>query len=71
MRLAERLVGPNRQEIGAFIAEVVERWDSATLVAKLEGQVGRDLQFIRVNGTIVGGLVGLALYGLSVLIGPA
>lgn len=69
IRLAERLVVPSRQEIGRFIADVVQHWDGATLVAKLESQVGRDLQFIRINGTIVGGLVGLALYGLSHLSG--
>lgn len=69
VHLTERVLVPSRREIGDFIAEVVERWDSATLVAKLEGQVGRDLQYIRVNGTLVGGLVGLALYGLSHLLG--
>lgn len=69
IRLVERLLVPSRDQIGDFIAEVVDRWDSPTLVAKLEAQVGRDLQYIRVNGTVVGGLVGLALYGLSHLLG--
>lgn len=69
IHLTERVLLPNRQEIGDFIADVVARWDSATLVAKLEGQVGRDLQYIRVNGTVVGGLVGLALWGLTHLLG--
>ena len=45
-----------------FIAQVVERWDSATLVNRLELQVGRDLQYIRINGTLVGGLVGLIIF---------
>ncbi|MBI2242115.1 MAG: DUF445 domain-containing protein [Magnetospirillum gryphiswaldense] len=69
IRVVERLLVPSRDAIGDFIAEVVDKWDSRTLVGKLEAQVGRDLQFIRVNGTLVGGLVGLALYGLSHLLG--
>jgi uncharacterized membrane-anchored protein YjiN (DUF445 family) len=55
-------VVPNRAEIGAFVAEVVARWDTPTLVDKLELQVGTDLQYIRINGTIVGGLVGLSIF---------
>jgi uncharacterized membrane-anchored protein YjiN (DUF445 family) len=43
-------------------------WDSKTLVAKLEEQVGSDLQYIRINGTLVGGLVGLALFGITELL---
>ncbi|MBI1181102.1 MAG: DUF445 family protein [Alphaproteobacteria bacterium] len=58
---------PWRREIGGFITEVVRSWDAATLTERAELAVGRDLQFIRVNGTIVGGLVGCGLYLLSVL----
>ena len=68
-RAAERYIIPNRGEIGAFIAGVVARWDSATLVAKLELQVGKDLQYIRINGTLVGGLVGLVIFALSTWLG--
>jgi uncharacterized membrane-anchored protein YjiN (DUF445 family) len=53
---------PNRNEIGKFVAEVVARWDTKTLVDKLELQVGKDLQYIRINGTLVGGIVGLAIF---------
>ena len=60
---------PRRAEIGEFIAGVVERWDTRTLVDKLELQVGRDLQYIRINGTLVGGLVGLIIHALSRLLG--
>ena len=56
---------PNREEIGHFVTEVVERWDTETLVNKLELRVGKDLQYIRVNGTLVGGLVGLIIYTVS------
>lgn len=68
-RAVERMVVPQREEIGNFIAGVVERWDTATLVDKMELQVGRDLQYIRINGTIVGGLVGLAIHAISRLLG--
>lgn len=68
-RAVERMVVPQRAEIGHFIAGVVERWDTRTLVDKLELQVGRDLQYIRINGTLVGGLVGLAIHALSRLLG--
>ncbi len=51
-----------RFEIGAYIERVVQDWDSATLVDRLELQVGKDLQYIRINGTLVGGLVGLLIF---------
>ena len=46
----------------AFMRETVEAWDEDTLVAKLEAEVGADLQFIRINGTLVGGFVGLIIH---------
>ena len=52
-----------------FVADKVKSWDSALMVQKLELSVGRDLQFIRINGTIVGGLVGLAIYCISLWLG--
>ncbi|MEN3953100.1 DUF445 domain-containing protein [Iodidimonas sp. SYSU 1G8] len=58
---------PFRREIGTFITDVVRGWDPKTLTERAELAVGRDLQFIRVNGTLVGGLVGCALYLLSLL----
>jgi len=60
---------PNRAEIGAFVTDVISRWDSATLVERIELYVGRDLQFIRINGAVVGGLVGLAIYAVTRLVG--
>jgi uncharacterized membrane-anchored protein YjiN (DUF445 family) len=63
--LALRTVLPRRAEIGAYIAAVVDKWDTATLVNRLELQVGKDLQYIRINGTLVGGLVGLLIFTLS------
>ena len=54
-----------RFEIGGYIERVVRNWDSSTLVERLELQVGKDLQFIRINGTLVGGLVGLLIFIIS------
>jgi uncharacterized membrane-anchored protein YjiN (DUF445 family) len=64
-QVAQRTIAPRRQQIGQFIASVVAAWDVGSLVEKLELQVGPDLQFIRINGTIVGGLAGLAIYTVS------
>ena len=62
---ALRIIAPRRAEIGAFITQVVERWDTETLVNRIELQVGRDLQYIRINGTVVGGLVGLIIFTVT------
>ncbi|MDY0241284.1 MAG: DUF445 domain-containing protein [Rhodospirillaceae bacterium] len=59
---ARALILPNREKLGAFVAGVIRGWDAPMLVDKLERQVGRDLQYIRINGTLVGGLVGLLLH---------
>jgi uncharacterized membrane-anchored protein YjiN (DUF445 family) len=67
--IALRAVLPRRAEIGAYIAAVVDHWDTATLVERLELQVGKDLQYIRINGTLVGGLVGLFIFTLSRVFG--
>lgn len=69
LEVTPSLVERYRDSIGRYIAERVEAWDSAELVGQLERVVGRDLQFIRINGTLVGGLVGLLLHALSQLAG--
>jgi uncharacterized membrane-anchored protein YjiN (DUF445 family) len=48
-----------------LVSETVRRWDAHTLTNRLENAVGRDLQFIRINGTLVGGLVGIAIHAAS------
>jgi uncharacterized membrane-anchored protein YjiN (DUF445 family) len=48
-------------QIVTLVSETIRGWDARTVTARLEAAVGRDLQYIRINGTIVGGLVGLAL----------
>jgi len=60
-----RVLLPRRQEVAAYVTQVVDNWDSATLVHRLELQVGKDLQYIRINGTLVGGLVGLSIFAAS------
>ena len=59
---ASGVLAPFRAELGGFVAEVVRSWDARTVADRLELEVGRDLQFIRINGTVVGALVGCALY---------
>ncbi len=54
-------------EIAHLIADTVRQWDTATVTDKLEVEVGKDLQFIRINGTLIGGLVGLALHSLTLV----
>jgi uncharacterized membrane-anchored protein YjiN (DUF445 family) len=63
-RLGVALVGQARGEVAALIASTVASWDAEATSRKIELQVGRDLQFIRINGTLVGGLVGLLLHAL-------
>jgi len=51
-------------EIVRLVSETVKRWDATTVTNRIEGAVGRDLQFIRINGTLVGGLVGLTIHAV-------
>jgi uncharacterized membrane-anchored protein YjiN (DUF445 family) len=51
-----------------LISETVQRWDAREASDRIENAVGRDLQFIRINGTVVGSLAGLTIYALSELI---
>lgn len=59
---APALVERYRETIRGYIASVVDAWDTAEMTHELERHIGRDLQFVRVNGTLVGGLVGLAIH---------
>lgn len=54
-----------RAEITTLITDTVQRWDAHETSRKVELQVGRDLQFIRINGTVVGALVGLVIHGVG------
>ena len=55
-------------QIVRLVSETVKRWDAITITARVEGAVGRDLQFIRINGTLVGGLVGMTLHFLTTVL---
>ncbi len=62
--IARGLLPAAQAQLSGFIAQVVGGWDAATITDKLELRVGKDLQFVRVNGTLVGFLVGAVLYAL-------
>jgi uncharacterized membrane-anchored protein YjiN (DUF445 family) len=55
-------------EIVRLVSETVKRWDAATVTDRIESAVGRDLQYIRINGTLVGGLAGLAIHAIDRLL---
>jgi uncharacterized membrane-anchored protein YjiN (DUF445 family) len=68
VRVARHISENYSQEIISVITETVRGWDAEDTSNKIELQVGRDLQFIRINGTVVGSLAGLAIYTVSVLL---
>ncbi len=65
-----RVVTTRRREVGLLIAETMRRWDARTFTDKIEQEVGHDLQYIRLNGTIIGGLAGVAIYAVTLLFFP-
>lgn len=62
------LLEEHRHQAGDLIASTVERWDPDDAARRMELAVGRDLQFIRINGTVVGGLAGLAIFTFSQIV---
>jgi uncharacterized membrane-anchored protein YjiN (DUF445 family) len=68
VRAAQHLVGEYGTEITAIITETIERWDADEASRRIELHVGRDLQFIRINGTVVGALAGLVIYSVAQLL---
>ena len=62
--LAER----HSNTIGELVTKTVRDWSSDQMVDTIEREVGHDLQFIRINGTIVGGLVGLLLHAIAMML---
>ncbi|MDD7965863.1 DUF445 domain-containing protein [Actinomycetospora lemnae] len=65
---ASYVVGRYSSEISTLISDTVARWDGPETSRKVELQVGRDLQFIRINGTLVGALAGLVIYSVGELL---
>lgn len=68
VRAARHIADNYSPEIISVITETVRGWDAEETSRKIELQVGRDLQFIRINGTVVGSLAGLTIYTVSVLL---
>ena len=66
--LAVFVVSRYGAELTTVITHTIERWDGKEAARRIELHVGRDLQFIRINGTIVGGLVGVLIHAVSVLL---
>jgi uncharacterized membrane-anchored protein YjiN (DUF445 family) len=66
---AERLAEKWDNEVIGLIESTVAGWDPTEISHRLELQLGRDLQFVRINGTVVGGLVGIAIHALLLLTG--
>jgi uncharacterized membrane-anchored protein YjiN (DUF445 family) len=67
-RAAGYVIDHYRGEVAGLISSTVAKWDGKATSERIELQVGRDLQFIRINGTLVGGLAGLIIYTVSQLV---
>jgi uncharacterized membrane-anchored protein YjiN (DUF445 family) len=62
------VVAEQKSGVSTFISDQVKSWDMGQLIALIEINIGRDLQYIRFNGSLIGGLAGLALYTLEYLL---
>ncbi|MBO9714683.1 DUF445 domain-containing protein [Sphingomonas sp.] len=67
-RAAVGIAADYGDSIVRLVSDTIRGWDTETLTARLENTVGRDLQYIRINGTLVGGLVGVAIHTVDVLL---
>ena len=67
-RAAQHLVSQYGAEITTIITDTIERWDAEEASRRIELHVGRDLQFIRINGTVVGALAGLAIFTVATML---
>ena len=66
--IAVKLISNNSDKISSIVTDTINKWDANEMSGMLEVQIGRDLQFIRINGTLVGGVVGLGIYIVGNLI---
>jgi uncharacterized membrane-anchored protein YjiN (DUF445 family) len=64
---AVSIVDENRQAIASLISDTVKNWNAADTSYRVELAIGHDLQFIRINGTLVGGLVGLVIHAVKMI----
>ena len=60
-RFSKKLIKQYKSAVATYIESQVKNWESQSLVDRLELSAGKDLQYIRINGTLVGGLVGLLI----------
>lgn len=60
-----KIISKNTEYVSKLISNTVKNWDGKELSQKLELEVGKDLQFIRVNGTLIGGIIGIIIYTLT------
>ena len=58
-------IADQKSGVSTFISDQVKSWDMAQLISLIEINIGKDLQYIRFNGSLIGGLAGLALYTLE------
>jgi uncharacterized membrane-anchored protein YjiN (DUF445 family) len=65
LRAAPALIDRYREDIRQYVVARVHQWDAQELSQELETHIGRDLQFIRINGTLVGGLIGLLIHTMT------
>ncbi|MBL8551035.1 MAG: DUF445 domain-containing protein [Hyphomonadaceae bacterium] len=62
------VAGRHGRDVASLISETIKSWDAKTVVEKLEQNVGPDLQYIRINGTLIGGLIGLSIHQVTVML---
>lgn len=67
--LAGHVVGVFRPQLGGYVAEVIAGWKPDELIARFETELGPDLQFIRINGALLGALIGGALFAIGAALG--
>ena len=65
---AVELSAAQGENVGKMVADTIKSWDATTTVNQIENAVGRDLQYIRINGTVIGGIVGLFIHIISQII---
>lgn len=66
--IAVKTISSNADKLSSVITDTIEKWDEKEISRELEIQIGKDLQFIRINGTLVGGLVGVVIFVISKII---
>ena len=65
VKVLQAFIETHKREVARFITDQIRSWDVDQMITIIELNIGRDLQYIRLNGTFIGGLAGLALYSLE------